>query len=159
MKIKSSIRGAVFEPRSLAAVLRSPIAIASSKGRGVKAVITEGDKRLDNSLAEKLDTKRRERATTFDIRRGRIRPCTGRATLLSLSLSPSPSASDFNGTLHLQRTGGESRAGRQFSLAHNINVSSRSSGFIVYSIAPLFGSKLYSPFVIAYVKPVFPARA
>lgn len=86
MKIKSSIRGAVFEPRSLAAVLRSPIAIASSKGRGVKAVITEGDKRLDNSLAEKLDTKRRERATTFDIRRGRIRPCTGRATLLSLSL-------------------------------------------------------------------------
>lgn len=67
------------------------------------------------------------------------------------STSRTPSVSDFNGTLHLQRAVRESRATRQFSLVHNINVSSRSLGFIVYSIARYLEAN-YIPGVIARVK-------
>lgn len=115
VKIKSSIRGRPFSKllpiRIRSPPRRSPLA----KGRGVKAVITSNETN-DWTIRSLKNSIRRGGEATLDIRRGRIPdPPLYRPRHPSLSLSLSLLLT-LMVPLHLQRTGGESRAGRRFSL-------------------------------------------
>lgn len=97
---------------------------------------------MDNSFAEKLDTKRGRSDARYSTRSNTRSALVPAAPPFSLSFSLS--ASDFNGTAASPKN----RRGitrRQTILSDDINVSSRSSAFIVYSIAPCLGANYIPP--------------